>query len=78
MAKHDSLTTTWNHHDWHVTKASCKWCGSDILEAKPISGPWNSRGKRLECYQCLARWWGERLSGVEKLAANQQPRRLRN
>ena len=58
--KNDSATTTANHRDWLTVESKCRNCGTIITEWRPkldFNMPIESKGRRRECYLCLAKWW---------------------
>lgn len=72
----DSPTTTFNHPDYRLIETRCQICSETIIEARPIDIyrlPYESRGRRVECYRCLEnhfRW----LSKFQRPRFQYQPR----
>jgi hypothetical protein len=54
LAKPYTRITTFNSPQYTVTHARCQICDNPIIEAiRKIEPP----RPRVECYECLARWW---------------------
>ena len=68
MSKVSSRTyearTTWTSPDYTTIITNCQNCNATIKESVP---KWNPPKHRVECYECLARWWNaKRLVPVRR------------
>lgn len=65
--------TTATSKGYHTVPSFCLACGKPIHEYRPVDQnriPPESRGKRVECYECLARWWAAEVRYRQRARAN--------